>query len=197
MDREETAVQQDPPRMTAGRAALLGLMRRYLAAAMDPAVSLLEIHKLMYFMQEAGEPLRLRFQKGIYGPYAENLRHVLSHIDGHFISGYGDPYDRPDKQIGLSAEAGDQAESFLGDHPDTQARFDRVARLIEGFETPYGMELLACVHWVATRDSVSTPDDAVAKIYAWNKRRRMFDEQRSRIAWDVLASQDFLRRPGT
>ncbi len=31
----------------------------------------------MYFLQEAGEPLRLRFTKGLYGPYAENLRHVL------------------------------------------------------------------------------------------------------------------------
>ncbi|MDO8473207.1 MAG: macro domain-containing protein, partial [Dehalococcoidia bacterium] len=77
------------PQMTVGRASLLGLMRRYLAAVMDPAISLLEVHKLMYFMQEAGEPLRLRYQKAPYGPYADNLRHVLSLIDGHFISGYG------------------------------------------------------------------------------------------------------------
>ncbi len=41
--------------MTIGRAALVGLMHRYLAALMDPFVSLLEIQKLMYFMQEAGE----------------------------------------------------------------------------------------------------------------------------------------------
>jgi hypothetical protein len=50
------------PNMTVGRAALLGLMRRYLAAVMDPTVTLLEVHKLMYFMQEAGEPLRLNYQ---------------------------------------------------------------------------------------------------------------------------------------
>ena len=48
--------EKTPPKMTVGRAVLLGLMRRYLAAVMDPFVSLLEIHKLLYFMQESGEP---------------------------------------------------------------------------------------------------------------------------------------------
>lgn len=83
----------------------VGLMRRYLAAVMDPSVSLLEIHKLMYFMQEAGEPLKLNYSKGPYGPYAENLRHVLGAIEGHFISGYGDAEDNAGIQIELKLEA--------------------------------------------------------------------------------------------
>ncbi len=58
----------DVPRMTAGRAALVGLMHRYLGGLLDPFVTLLEVHKLMYFMQAAGEPLRLNFAKGPYGP---------------------------------------------------------------------------------------------------------------------------------
>lgn len=65
------------PGMTEGRAALVGLMRRYLGGLLDPFVTLLEVHKLMYFMQEAGQPLRLRYVQAPYGPYAENLRHVL------------------------------------------------------------------------------------------------------------------------
>jgi hypothetical protein len=106
--------------MTVGRAALIGLMRRYLSAVMDPTVTLLEIHKLMYFMQEAGEPLRLRFQKGPYGPYAENLRHVLSQIEGHLIQGYGDAADRPDTQLVLMPGSWDQADAFLEAHPQTR-----------------------------------------------------------------------------
>ena len=50
--------------MTAGRAALVGLLDRYLLGLLDPFVTLLEAHKLMYFMQAAGEPLELRFSKG-------------------------------------------------------------------------------------------------------------------------------------
>src|ERR1700722_11696579 len=94
---DEIVKSKEPPAMTVGRASLIGLVRRYLGAVMDPAVSLLEVHKLMYFMQETGEQLRLKYKKAEYGPYAENLRHVLSAIEGHFISGYLDGGDRPDK----------------------------------------------------------------------------------------------------
>jgi hypothetical protein len=59
------------PDMTPGRAALVGLVRRYMNGLMDPFVSLLEVHKLMYFAQEAGEPLKLKYAKAVYGPYAE------------------------------------------------------------------------------------------------------------------------------
>lgn len=182
------------PRMTVGRAALLGLMRRYLDAVMDPFVSLLEIHKLLYFMQEAGEGLKLRYQKGIYGPYAENLRHVLSLIEGHFISGYGDAEDDPEKQIELRPEAAHRAAAFLATHAETRQRFDRVVELIEGFETPFGMELLSTVHWLATREGASTPEDVVAKTYAWNDRKRMFREEHIRIAWAVLHRKAWLTK---
>ena len=67
--------------MTNGRASLISLMHRYLGGLLDPFITLLELHKLMHFMQSAGEPLRLRFMEGAYGPYAENLRHVLNAVD--------------------------------------------------------------------------------------------------------------------
>ena len=38
-------------------------------------------------MQETGEPLRLRYTKALYGPYAENLRQVLAHLEGYFLTG--------------------------------------------------------------------------------------------------------------
>lgn len=191
---EEMVREKRPPKMTVGRAALLGLMRRYLGALMDPFVTLLEIHKLMYFMQEAGETLRLRFSKGLYGPYAENLRHVLSHIEGHFISGYGDAEDRPDKQIELKTPASNRADTFLANHPETRDRFDRVADLIEGFETPFGMELLATVHWVAAREGADSVEKAVAQTYAWADRKRMFQERHIRVAWDALRCKGWLPR---
>lgn len=134
------------PKMTPGRAALVGLMRRYLAGLMDPSVSLLEVHKLMYFLQAAGEPLKLRYVKAPYGPYAENLRHVLLAIDGHLIAGYTGEGDAPTEQLALLPGAVDEAEAFLAAHPATSDRFDRVARLVEGFETPFGLELLATAH---------------------------------------------------
>jgi O-acetyl-ADP-ribose deacetylase (regulator of RNase III) len=189
---EEMVKEKKSPSMTVGRAALLGLMRRYLAALMDPFVTLLEIHKLMYFMQMAGQPLRLEYEKGLYGPYATNLRHVLGHIEGHFISGYGDAEDDPEKQIELVPDAAGKAERFLKNHPETNERFDRVGTLIDGFETPFGMELLSTVHWVATHEDASAVEQAIEKTYAWNDRKRMFKKEHIRIAWDVLDRHGWL-----
>jgi O-acetyl-ADP-ribose deacetylase (regulator of RNase III) len=174
------------PDMTPGRAALVGLMRRYLAGLLDPFVTLLEVHKLMYFMQEAGESLRLRYVRAAYGPYAENLRHVLSAVEGHLVSGYADGGDAPEQELVLVPGAVDDAEAFLADHPDTRSRVARVASLVEGFETPFGLELLSTVHWVATHDGVTRADEVIAGTYAWSDRKRQFSQDQIRLALDVL-----------
>ena len=180
------------PKMTPGRAVLLELMSRYLVAVLDPFITLLEIHKLMYFMQEAGENLRLDYEKAPYGPYAKNLRHVLSVVEGHFITGYGDAEDNPDRAIEVLLEAAGAASAFIESHPETQSRFERVAKLIHGFETPFGMELLATVHWVCTREGATTGDEAITRTYAWNERKRGFDPHQISVARDVLVSQRWL-----
>ena len=190
------AKREHKPRMTIGRASLLGLMTRYLAAVMDPDVSLLEVHKLMYFMQEAGERLRLRFSKGQYGPYATNLRHVLNELEGHYISGFGDAADVPTRSLSLLGAAS-ESEAFLKRHPRTQERFLRVAKLIEGFESPYGMELLATVHWATTREGLATPADVVREVYAWHRRKRMFSENHIGIALTVLEQHGWFEQEAT
>jgi O-acetyl-ADP-ribose deacetylase (regulator of RNase III) len=189
---EEMVKEQRAPAMTPGRAVLVELMSRYLAAVMDPFITLLEIHKLMYFMQEAGENLRLKYEKATYGPYAKNLRHVLSLVEGHFISGHGDAEDDPERPIELLPGVTESASAFIESHPGTQARFDRVAMLIHGFETPYGMELLATVHWVCTREGAKFADDAIKLTYAWNERKKNFDRRQIALARDVLAGQGWL-----
>ena len=115
----------EAPTMTEGQAALVGLMDRYLNGLLEPFITLLEVHKLLYFMQIAGQPLNLRFRAGPYGPYAENLRHVLNKVEGHFISGYADGGDAPDKQLQLVPGAIDAASGVLRSACETRERFDR------------------------------------------------------------------------
>jgi O-acetyl-ADP-ribose deacetylase (regulator of RNase III) len=190
----EIVKTKEMPKMTVGRAALVGLMRRYLSAVMDPTITLLEVHKLMYFMQESGEPLRLRYQKAHYGPYAQNLRHVLSLIDGHFVHGYGDGQDQPDKSLELDSTASSQAEIFLKAHEETKKRFDNVADLIKGFETTFGMELLSTVHWVVTREKASTSEEVIKKVHAWDERKHMFEPFHIELAWNRLCEKGMLSK---
>ncbi|MDR2124556.1 MAG: macro domain-containing protein [Desulfovibrio sp.] len=180
------------PAMTAGRAALIGLMRRYLAGLLDPFVTLLEIHKLMYFLQQSGESLRLSYSQGRYGPYAENLRHVLSAIEGYYISGYADGGDRPDKQLELVPGAESEAEEFLRSHPETQERFNRVADLVNGFESSFGLELLATVHWVVKRKKARTLDEVIRYTYAWNPHKSQFSRRQIEIAAQVLMGKGWI-----
>lgn len=180
------------PAMTPGRAALVGLMDRYLAGLLDPFVTLLEVHKLMYFTQEAGEPLRLRYVSGAYGPYAENLRHVLQAIEGYYVSGYGDGGDAPDKVLQLVPGAVADARASLEAHPESQAHFEKVAHLVAGFESPFGLELLATVHWIATREHPDSEEDLIARTYAWAERKRQFSEHQIRLARRVLVDRGWI-----
>ena len=180
------------PKMTSGRAALVGLMHRYLCGLLDPVVTLLEVHKLMYFMQLADEPLKLGFQKGHYGPYAEKLRHVLRQMEGHLISGYKDGGDAPGRQLELVPGAIEDATAFLDRRPETKERLDRVAQLVEGFESSFGLELLATVHWVAAEHPSSTDDEVIAQTYAWGPRKRQFSKRQIRLALQTLRDKDWL-----
>lgn len=189
---ERTGQTKGVPKMTAGQAALTGLMDRYTRALLDPFVTLQDMHRLLYFMQESGEPLGLRYRKAAHGLYAENLRQVLNETGGHFISGYADGGSSSGKQLELVPGAVGDAELFLEDHPETRARFDRVAELVEGFESSFGLELLATVHWVAAESPTATPEDVVAGTYAWDERKRQFSEGQIRLALDVLREKGWL-----
>lgn len=183
------------PPMTMGRAALILLMDRYLKGLLDPFVTLLEIHKLMYFLQAAGQPLRLKYEAKPFGPYARNLRQVLIQMERHYTQGYGDGKDHPAKPIQLLPGAVEEARAFLRQDAETLARMDRVAALIEGFEDPYGLELLSTVHWVMREvpDARVNPDVAVSSVRAWSKRKKeQLKREHLMRAWERLKEQRWI-----
>ena len=143
-------------------------------------------------MQAAGEPLKLKFAKGPYGPYAENLRHVMNAIEGHLVSGYAYGGDAPDKQLELVPGALADTRAFLENKADTQARFERVSDLVEGFESSFGLELLTTVHWVVGEEGDGTLDDVVRRTYAWSERKSRFSRRQIKIAFDVLSEKGWI-----
>ena len=182
----------DVPRMTRGRASVIILMNRYVHGLLDPFVTLLEIHKLLYFTQNAGEDLKLQFNKARYGPYAENLRHVLRRMEGHHIMGYRDGGDAPGKQLDLVPGAVEDAEKFLSGFPETGQRLERVFELVDGFESSFGLELLSTVHWVANQGPNLTDEQIIFHTYAWGLHKRQFSERQIRLALDVLRRNAWL-----
>lgn len=151
----------EAPEMTPGRAALVMLMDRYLSGQPGKAGTLPEskVHELMYFLQVAGEPLQLDYSEGNGGLYAGDLRRVLRKMEGRWISGRHNARDESGTLFKLIPGAIEDAKGFLVDLPDTRGRVSRVGALMEGFETPLGVKLLASVHWaVHSKRSTSVGD---------------------------------------
>lgn len=186
-----------PPTMTPGRAALVALIRQYTDQSWNPP-GLIETQKLMYFLQVAGEPLRLHFAANRYGPYADNLRHVLTAVEGHYLSGFGDGSAHVTQAEPLRVMPGaiEEATAVLARHSQTSERIDHVLELAAGFESAYGLELLATVHWLADRaeqEERRSDDLVVRQVADWSPRKaKMFTDRHIRIAIETLRAQGWL-----
>ncbi|WP_126969077.1 macro domain-containing protein [Xanthomonas sp. BRIP62411] len=175
--------------LTPGGAAVVALVDKYRSALLDPMVRLVEVHKLMYFLEQAGEPLRLKYTKGTYGPYSNNLRFVLNKLEGHYLQGFGDGDETPLKQIELIPGSAEEASSFLSGRLATEERMERVAALIEGYEDPFGLELLGSVHWVMMQSPLAaeSAEVAVKEVWSWNNRKaRLMKTEHIERAWERL-----------
>lgn len=181
--------------MTAGRAAFLAAMAQYEGTGFDYELSLLEAQKVAYFLHVAGDLERLTFTRHLYGPYCDALRNVLTTLDGHYTRGYGDGNVTPTTPISLLPGTAEEATAFLASQPETLNRLERVKRVIDGFETPFGMELLATVHWVATQPPhAESLEDAIEAVHAWSPRKReLMKPGHIAAAWRRLEETSWLR----
>lgn len=193
-DPERVAAAAKRPTLTRARALLLEAIGIFQSGS--KRVGLLEIQKIAYLLQVAGEPLRLKYERQQYGPYAHNLNHVLQILDGHYIRGLGDQTQRA--QIRLLDNSLDEAQAFLAGDEDATTRLDRVARLISTSKTPQDLELLATIHWVAQENPKAAQDvtAAIAGVHDWSERKhRTFSDQRIMKAWARLQEQGWLDPP--
>lgn len=184
------------PRMTMGRAALIELVRRYSAVAIEGATPI-AVQKLMYFLQVSGEDLRLRYARNLYGPYADNLRAVLRDVEGHYLEGFGDGSRLVEvsEPFRLLPGAKDAAWQTLYDKKETLERIDRVMDLTTGFESANSLELLATVHWVAAHPMAHdrSEDDIAAEVRRWSARKaRLFTPGQVHKALGVMGDRGWL-----
>jgi O-acetyl-ADP-ribose deacetylase (regulator of RNase III) len=179
-------------RMTWGRAILINLLESYVArrAAVEPwedqhGASHLEIQKLMYFANELEPRLRLNFQPGRYGPYSERVRHLIQEMEGTYLQGHGDGTApvMSLEPIAPTDRAREELANYLATARENSGRtvVDDVISQIEGFEGPYGLELLASTHWVVRHENAI--DDAPEKVRRWTRRKgRIFTDAHVKVA---------------
>lgn len=189
-------------KLTPARALIVEAVRRYWVLGME--CSLLEIQKLAWFLERCLEhlglqnDLKLEFKPHRYGLFAPKLNHLLNNLDGSYL--------RCDKRIADASpldviwfDDGHtvRVQSYLkSEGKSVLPALEMASALIDGFESPYGMELLASVDWLLTREQVVPETLAVLDGLAnWPaddaggaglRKSKIFDERSVRIALDHL-----------
>ena len=201
---QNVAKRNGVEKLTPARALIAELVRRYWIMGME--CSLLEIQKLAWFLERAIErhnpgnnPLNLQFTAHKYGPYANRLDHLLNNLDGSYLHcnkriSDADPFE----VIWFDDERKDFLQTYLKTETKAYARaLESTTNLIDGFESPFGMELLATVDWLLTREGVAPDVPALREgLRHWRggpdaaeRKMRLFDDRTLTIALDRLLQQ--------
>lgn len=173
------------------RALVLALFERYKVLGYD--ITLLEAQKLTYFLQRFGENLKLNYTENTYGPYARNLDYLLNYLDGHFIKGMRHRDIKPFDKIELIEEKRKEISECIKINctVEQKERLKKVSDLIEGFESPLGMELLATVDFIINknRDTIDNDQRLIDEVQKWSKRKKeLLKPQFIKIAHERLIS---------
>lgn len=173
-------------KLTPARAMVLHLLYRY--RALGEAASEFAAEKLAYFLQRFGEKqLKLVFKQGYYGPYSGKVRHVLFALNGYYLSGFEQKQAKPFEELQLKTERAVELKTYVTEElsDDERSRLESVSKLIHGFESPYGLELLATVDFLIQQEETFDENEIVKKL--WSQRKiGMFSEPHVRKAVDHL-----------
>lgn len=165
----QTAPNKQEVKLTPARAMLLLALNGY--QVLGYSINLLVAQKLAYFIQRLGEPLNLEFEKGYYGPYSHKLQHLLQYLNGWYLQ-FNHDQTTPGTTIKLNKI--EQVEIYSKNSLSSQQkeRLHNLTTLIDGFESPYGLELLATVDFILQQGSASTPKEIEKEISQWTNRKK-------------------------
>lgn len=172
--RELLAMQEKPvaARLTPVRAMLLLLLYRY--RAMGEHASEFAAEKLSYFLQRAGETqLKPEITKGYYGPYSGKVRHVLYALNGYYLKGFEQKAAKPFEPLEIIVERSGEVMEYIAHKLNSveNAHLEKVLALIRGFESPYGLELLATVDFLINETGETDPQALMRSLNQWSARK--------------------------
>ena len=190
-------------KLTPARALVAELVRRYWILGFE--CTLLEIQKLAYLLEDSifrlsgSNPMELKFSANRYGPYAHRLGHLLNALDGSYLHCEKRITDAgPLDVIRFDDSKRDKLSAYLttAEAKIFKAALEDTSSLIDGFESPLGMELLATVHWLINRMSIpATVKDIKDSVARWPggdgsgvRKQRIFDDRLIAIALNRLTS---------
>ncbi len=175
-------------KLTPARAMLLSLLYQY--RALGEFASEFAAVKLSYFLQRFGETqLKLKFIKGAYGPYANEVRFVLYTLNGYYLKGYEQMDTKPFETLELVSSKKSDVKNYLDSFASDaeKSRLNQITEFIQGFESPYKLELLATVDYSINSTNSFEPEVIKEEVKNWSLRKEnLFTVAHIRLAIDHL-----------
>lgn len=200
---QNVAKKQGVEKLTVPRALIAEMVRRYELLGFD--CSLLEIQKIAWFLERIinhlglKNPLDLRFEANRYGPYANRLEHLLDNLDGSYLNCDKRLSDATaEDTIRFNYDKRDRIETFFS---SSEAKpymkvIEATDKLIDGFQSPAGMEALATVDWLLSQSKVKPTLEAVKHgIREWpagrqhaKRKEKLFSDKLLTVTLERLAT---------
>jgi len=198
---QNVAKKQGLEKLTPARALIAEMIRRYWVLGIE--CTLLEAQKLAWFLERTikrmglEDPLDLRFEANRYGPYANRLTHLLNGLDGSYLHcdkriADADVFDTiwfedsKRKKLDLYLKS-KEARAYI-------SALEATDELIDGFQSPLGMEALATVDWLIVREGAEPTLPSIRDgIRNWpagathaQRKERLFSDRLLDLALDRL-----------
>lgn len=200
---QNVAKRNGVQKLTPARALVAELVRRYWILGIE--CSLLEIQKLAYFLERGvlrlglDNQLDLRFGANKFGPYSSRLTHLLDALDGSYLHCHKRLADAGAMDVIWFEDAkADRVATFLHstDAKQYMPALEWTTQLVDGFESPLGLELLGTVDWLIDRSSVPLrADDIRLALKNWPggaesaaRKLRIFDDRLIGLAVERLSA---------
>jgi O-acetyl-ADP-ribose deacetylase (regulator of RNase III) len=200
---QNVAKKMGVEKLTPARALIAEMVRRYWVLGIE--CTILETQKLAWFLERTikrmglKDPLDLRFVADRYGPYANRLTHLLNGLDGSYLHcekrlADANPFDTiwfdeaKRERVALYLKSS-EASVYL---PALEATDE----LIDGFQSPLGMEALATVDWLIVREGAEATLSGIRQgIRHWpageahaRRKEKLFTDRLLQLALDRLQS---------
>ncbi len=197
--------RQGVEKLTPARALMAEMIRRYEILGFD--CSVLEAQKLAWFLSRAvdrsglANPVADDFVANRYGPYSEKVRHLLNSLDGSYLECERRVADaRPFDPIRFRYDRQDRIRLYLTapDASPYRPALDDASDVIDGFQSPHGLELLATIDWLYAENHVPLETDAmIVAIASWpgpggaaERKAGTFTQRHVEVAVQRLAGVD-------
>lgn len=173
--------------LTPARAMLLQLLFMYEANGEESC--LFAAQKLLYFLQRFGEKqLKLTFKNHHYGPYSNQVDHLVYHLQGTWVKGFAEKEAKPFDRIPLRYERFEELEKYVKAlSAEETNRLSQLTEFLSGFESPLALEILATTDRVLQDSPTQNPEQVLEKIGQWSERKKgLIKERHVAVAMERL-----------